>query len=87
MERSFIDCIENKKRQYGDKFDDSELNPLFIPYFINQKRIEVFIQGEIKRGRIGITSGWKSCFLLMLTSRSLGSSYVINNKTKIIKEV
>lgn len=85
--------IRSKKVQYGKKFSDKGLNKDFIPYFENQKRIEVGFytkegkQYEIKRGRIGVTTGWHPCFLLMLTTRSLGSSYCIGLNDKIIKEI
>lgn len=41
----------------------------------------------IKRGRIGITTGWTPTFLLMLTRRSLGSSITLDARTVIIRKV
>lgn len=76
-----------KQNKYGDKFDSSDLNTEFIPYYENQQRIEVDFGYEIKRGRIGITTGWKPCFLLMLTTRSTGSSYTIGKKDKVLSVV
>lgn len=76
--------ISTKKAKYGDKFDDSDLNPIFVPYYESGQRITVYFGYETKRGTIGVTTGWKPCFLLMLTKRSLGSSYTIGNDAKIL---
>lgn len=86
--RNYKDFINRKKKQYGDKFDDSDLSKQFIPYFENQKRIEVDLYGEDKkRGRVGVTTGWKPVFLLMLSTRSTGSAILLSDKDKIIKVV
>jgi hypothetical protein len=90
MVSKFEALISEKIRKYGNDFNASDLNPSFIPYYENQQRITVSFcnkQGkeyERKRGRIGITTGWKPCFLLMLTTRSLGSSWTIGKRDKII---
>ena len=88
--RNFNEYIERKKQEYNEKFDQSELNKDFIKYYENQERITVLFcdksdkEYERKRGRIGITTGWRPCFLLMLTSRSSGSSYTIGENDKIV---
>lgn len=82
--RSFSEYLNEKKMQYGDKFDSSELDKRFIPYFENGQRIEVETMGMRKRGTIGITTGWRPAFLLMLTKRSLGSSYTLGKDDKIV---
>jgi hypothetical protein len=82
--------LNRKKTEYGKKFNAVDLNKNFIPYYESQERIAVSFcnkQGkeyERKRGRIGVTTGWRPCFLLMLTTRSIGSSYIIGKKDKII---
>ena len=81
---NYQEFIEKKKREYGDKFDPSALNPAFIQAFNNQDRVTVDFGYETKRGRIGVTTGWKPCFLLMLRIDSTGSSYTINSTDKII---
>lgn len=75
--RNFADYVAQKRQQYGDKFDASELAPQFIKYFENGERITVDFGYEKKRGTIGVTTGWKPVFLLMLTKRSIGSSHII----------
>lgn len=88
MNRSFQQFLERKQREWGVKFDPKGLNPDFVPYYENQKRIEVdFGDGEIKRGRIGITTGFIPVFLLLLTRRSVGSHYLIRPTSKILREI
>ena len=82
--------INQKQIDYPNKFDDSDLAEQFIPFYENQQRIEVdfYYKGKVtetKRGRIGITTGWKPCFLLMLTVRSIGSMYTLGKDDKIVK--
>ena len=82
--KTYQGYIDKKRNEFGDKFDDSELNKEFIPYYENQERITVDFGYEQKRGRIGITTGCRPCFLLMLTKRSMGSSYTIGKNDKLI---
>lgn len=81
----FEDLLVSKREEHGSKFDDSHLAKEFIPFFNSGARIEVEFGGEIKRGTVGVTSGWRPMFLLMLTKRSIGSSYLLDNKCKILK--
>lgn len=74
-----------KKKQQDLKFDSSELSKQYIPYFENGQRIEVDFGYEIKRGYVGVTSGWKPSFILLLRSDSIGSSYLLNDSHKIVK--
>lgn len=75
----YEDFIERKKREYGSKFDSSDLDKRFVKYFDSGQRIKVtFSYGESESGTVGITTGWKPVFLLMKTSRSHGSSTFLN---------
>ena len=85
--RNYNEFLERKKKEYGDKFNPSNLNPNFIQFYNNGARIEVDFGYETKRGTIGVTTGWKPCFLLMLTKRSTGSSYTISDKDKILRVI
>jgi hypothetical protein len=77
--------IARAQKKHGSKFDSSALAEQFIPYFNNQQRIEVDFGYEKKRGYIGVTGGWKPCFLLMLRTDSIGSSYTLRHEDKIIQ--
>lgn len=89
MKNNFNEYLARKQKEYGDKFDKSDLNTDFIYAFESGERVSVQFKdnnGEVyetKRGTIGITTGWKPVFLLMLTKRSLGSSYTIGKKDVI----
>lgn len=85
MRRSYNDYVERKRREYGDKFDTSALNPDFIPYFENGARIEVTCGPCVRRGTVGVTTGWKPCFLLMPRCDSTSSSDTIGPNDKITK--
>lgn len=83
--KNYQDYLERKTKEHGSKFDNSNLNKNFIKYYENNYRIEVDFGYEVKRGRLGITTGWKPSFLLMLTTRSVGSSHLINKDCKVLK--
>ena len=84
----FADYLTKKKQKYGKKFDGSDLAPNFIPFYESGQRIEVKTDIEgIKRGYVGITTGWKPSFLLVLKSNSTGSSILLTHKSTIIKTI
>jgi hypothetical protein len=89
MSSKFQNFVNRKTVEYGDKFDSSELSKQFIPYYETGQRIEVEFpySEEIKRGTVGVTTGWKPCFLLMLRSNSLGSIYTLDDNCKILKVI
>jgi hypothetical protein len=86
---SFQQYLNRKRNQWGSKFDPSDLALQFVPYFENQQRIEVsFGGGDFhKRGRVGITTGWKPCFLLLPTTRSRGSSWILGGPDVVVRVV
>lgn len=77
----FDDILNRKSREYGDKYDPSELASAFVPYFNSGERIKVHVWGQDMTGTVGITTGWKPSFLLMRTSRSRGSSILLGKDT------
>lgn len=85
--RNFKDYLEQKQREYGTKFDASDLDSRFVRSFETGGRIRVKFYGEfVKTGTVGITTGWKPVFLLMLTSRSVGSSHILNKSAEFTSE-
>ena len=87
--RNYTTFVESKKEQYSDTFSEENINKDFIPYFNSQEKVKVeytYKSGvkETYTGTIGITTGWKPCFLLMRTERSRGSSYTISDICKVI---
>lgn len=80
----FQEYCERLKRTHGAKFSDSDLSSKFSPYF-RGPRIKVrFSHGEVKTGTVSGTTGWRPSLMLMLTSRSMGSSYLLSDDDEII---
>jgi len=85
MNETLKNILDEKRQKYGNKASVKELAKQFVPYFESGERIKVkFSYGEEKTGTVGITTGWKPIFILMLTKRSTGSSWTLSKKDKII---
>lgn len=83
----FSEYVDRGKRQHGDKFTASELDPRFVQFYNSGARVKIDIGGtgeHILTGTIGATTGWRPCFLLMRTSRSVGSMWTLGPKDKIV---
>ena len=83
--QEFESYLDRAKRTHGARFSAEHLASQFIPYFRSNERITVLFRAsstgeviDVRRGTIGITGGWVPCFLLMLTSRSIGSSHTLS---------
>jgi hypothetical protein len=87
-EDTFLAFCGRQSRRYereGIAFSDTLLAPQFIPYFNSQQRIRVKFQyGLVLTGRVGVTSGWVPVFLLMRTSRSIGSEWTLSASDVIL---
>lgn len=84
-ETAFSRYCARKVAEWGDRFDDAELYPAFVPYFNSGERVRVrFSHGEERTGTIGATAGWRPAFLLVLTSRSLGSPFVLTAGDEVV---
>ena len=81
---NFTDLVNRRTAQYGDKFDVSDLDKRFIAYYQNGQRIKVETCGMVMTGTVGVTTGWKPAFLLMRTSRSIGSSWILGTESKLL---
>ena len=76
----YQDFLERKRKEYGDKFDTSELALQFVHAFNDQQRIRVkFPWGEVKTGIVGITGGWRPVFLLIRNKNQVGSSDILTH--------
>ncbi len=88
--RDYESYIQRGKAQYGEKFSDSALVPQFISAYNSQHRITVKFRSsntgkviDVRRGTVGITTGWIPCFLLMGRVSDHGSSYTLNAQDEI----
>jgi len=85
---SFREYLDRKRREFGSKFDPINLSRRFVPYFESGERISVkFSWGEVKRGTVSVTSGWKPHFMLMLRRSDLGSSWLLDLREQIVPHV
>ena len=81
--KNYSEYIARAIRTHGTKFDATSLDQKFVPYFESGQRIKVETCGEELTGTIGVTTGWRPCFLLMRTSRAMGSSWTLGERDKI----
>jgi hypothetical protein len=83
--RSYSDYLARKQREHGAKFDSSDLAAQFVPYYESGARIKVRTHyGEEITGTVGVTTGWRPCFLLMRRSNSFGSSDLMRADDRVI---
>ena len=81
----YTQYLMRKTQEYGAKFDPSELAPQFQPYLHTGQRIRVrFSHGEKLTGTIGVTTGWKPCFMLLRCKSDIGSAYLLHEYDKIV---
>ena len=81
---SMTELVNRKTAQYGNKFDPSGLDKRFITYYQTGQRIKVETCGMIMTGTVGVTTGWKPAWLLMRTSRSMGSPWILGKESKLL---
>lgn len=81
---AYADFVETKRAEYGDRFDSSDLDARFAPYFKTGQRIKVEIYGQTRTGTVGVTTGWRPVFLLMHNRRCVGSSNTLDRGAKLI---
>jgi hypothetical protein len=80
--------LQRCRDRWGDKFDASGLAHSFAGHYNTGDRIEVqFEYGEVKRGTVAATTGWRPSFMLMLTKRSSGSIWLLSDRDKVLKVV
>ena len=81
----FEQFLNKKRREYGEKFDSSDLDKRFVSAFNSGERIEIEDFGEKMKGYVGVTTGWKPVFLLMKTKRSTDSCVTLSPTVTCVK--
>lgn len=84
MCESFPAYCARKRAILGERFDPSDLDPRFVPYFESGERIKVETCGLIRYGTVSVTTGWRPTFLLMRSSRAMGSPWTLGPRDKIL---
>ena len=86
MKKHYDEYLVEKQHEYGEKFDPSNLDARFVPFFESGQRIEVtYAWGETRRGYVGVTTGWRPAWLLIHNTRSMGSAYTLDSDVVNIK--
>jgi len=80
----FTELLIAKEKEYGTRFDASDLVEPFATYYRTGQRIKVETLGMTITGTVGITSGWKPVFLLMRRRTDIGSSWTLGASDKLI---
>lgn len=80
----YREYIAGKQREYGARFDASALDQRFVAYYRTGQRIKVETNGMVVTGTVGATTGWRPCFLLMRTKRSIGSPWTLGEHERIV---
>ncbi len=83
---NYTDFLERAHAKWGDKFDASDLCEKFVPYYNSKRRIKVRVHtlDEVNFGTVGVTTGWRPSFILLHSSRSIGSSILLDNRDEIL---
>lgn len=84
MERNFKSWAEWKLRQFGERFDGRDLDGRFVRFFESGERIKIRSFGETFTGTVGVTTGWRPVFILLRTSRSMGSSITLGPNEELL---
>jgi hypothetical protein len=84
MTSNFEDYLTRARAKHGEQFNSSQLAGQFVRYFRTGERIKVRYCDEDITGTVGITTGWKPCFLLMRRSNATGSSYCLSARDTIL---
>lgn len=83
---AYEDFIERKTREYGDRFDPSDLDQRFIPFFRTGDRVKVqsIYEERFEFGTVGVTTGWKPAFLLVHRWTDHGSTTILDSSYVLV---
>ena len=82
--RDYQEYLRRQVKVYGTQFDASDLAQHFVPYYESGARIRVQTLGVEVTGWVSVTTGWRPCFLLMRTTHSIGSCYLIHDRDTVL---
>lgn len=82
MNREYLNAIERLHRQHGDKLTPPQGVDHLLPYF-GTRRVEVTGPWGVRRGRIGITTGWGPALILIPNANARGSGDVLEPEDKV----
>ena len=78
MNKQYFEVLGRLRAKHGTRFNPPQGVDHLIPYF-GMRCVEVTGKYEVRRGRIGITTGWAPALLLLHNATSIGSSDLRSN--------
>jgi len=81
----YIAYLKRQSKKYGDKFDPSNLAPQFAPYLHSWNRVTVDMWDKVRKGYVGVTTGWRPVFLLLHRRNSIGSTNILTLNDKLLE--
>ena len=82
MNKQYFEVLGRLRAKHGTRFNPPQGVDHLIPYF-GMRRVEGTGQYEVRRGRIGITTGWAPALLLLHNATSIGSSDLLGPDDKV----
>lgn len=83
--KSFDALCQRLRAKWGDRFNPASLEPQFRPYYEMGARVKVRLSYGLEvTGIIDASTGWGAVFLLMRTSRSIGSHWTLGAGDKVV---
>lgn len=82
----YVQMLRRFFARYGETFEVSGLSQQFIKYYNSGERIRVnrYGMGCVVSGRVGVTTGWCPCFLLLHRRTDMGSSETLHDDDCIV---
>ena len=86
----YQDLVARGRARHGEAFSEASMDPRFRRWYESGDRIKVrytAADGSYTletTGTVGATTGWMPAFLLMHSTRSRGSSYIIGPRDEVI---
>lgn len=81
----YIAYLKRQSKKYGDKFDPSNLAPQFAPYLHSWNRVTVDMWDKVRKGYVGVTTGYRPVFLLVKSLKSTGSSDILSFNDRVLE--
>lgn len=79
------DYVATLRQRHGERFSAAGLDNQFAPYFGERGiRLKVEVWGSVVTGTVAASCGWQPVFLLMRTSRSVGSMWQLGADARIV---
>lgn len=82
MNKQYFEVLGRLRAKHGTRFNPPKGVDHLIPYF-GMRRVEVTGKYEVRRGRIGITTGWGPALILIPNANARGSGDVLSPEDKV----